>query len=163
MASVLVRATAAVGSLAHSHARGQIDDQEFADLSMVAYTEVAVVAVCSSMGQATIPIPMLGAVVGALAGRVAIRVASKLGSDHCAHVREIQERRLGALKDEAEQLYRASATKLDREEALLAAASDPRASGEARGTAAMELARSLGVPDDELLHDLDELKAYLLE
>lgn len=69
-ASALVSAVKGMASLAEDYRKGYISFDEFVDMSMIVCAESAIVGVSTAVGQALIPIPILGAVIGSLAGKM---------------------------------------------------------------------------------------------
>ena len=59
-----------VATLAKRYAFGEITADEFLELGQSACAESAIVAVSAAIGQALIPVPVLGAVIGSFAGRM---------------------------------------------------------------------------------------------
>lgn len=69
-ASAVVSAVKGMASLADDYRKGDISFDEFVDLGMIVCAESAIVGVSTAVGQALIPIPVLGAVIGSLAGKM---------------------------------------------------------------------------------------------
>lgn len=78
-AGAIVSATRSVSSLAADLNKGKIDTDEFIELGMVVCAESAIVGFATVAGQATIPVPVLGAVIGSVAGSI---FANSLGADN---------------------------------------------------------------------------------
>lgn len=67
-AAAVVSATKGVASLVNDYSKGNITEEELMELGIIVCSESAIVALGASMGQAIIPIPILGAVIGSIAG-----------------------------------------------------------------------------------------------
>ncbi|MFJ4220790.1 hypothetical protein [Curtobacterium luteum] len=76
VASSVVTAALGVAELANRFRRGEIPEVDFIEGAEVVSLEAAISAISSLVGQAIIPIPVLGAVIGNTVGTVMYRTAS---------------------------------------------------------------------------------------
>lgn len=74
-AGALVSGLMGVGELVRQHQAGEIDGDQFVEMSHIVAADAAIVGLASAAGQALIPVPVVGALVGSLAGKF---VASSL-------------------------------------------------------------------------------------
>ena len=127
--------------------------------------EAAVRALSSFVGQATIPIPVLGAVIGTTVGTVMYRaVATSLTKREAALIqRYLDEQR--TLDEQLAAEYQAILEKLDQSMSdylgLLERAFSPDVQVALVGS--VELAAELGVASDEILDSDEKVDAYFLD
>jgi hypothetical protein len=82
LASAFVSAAAGIGKLVQLKRKGKLSDAAFVDEALLVCTDVALVSIGSTVGQALIPIPVLGALIGSFAGKA----ASELLKGHSARL-----------------------------------------------------------------------------
>lgn len=165
LAGAFVSAGMEIASLIKSLNKGEITTDQFVELSLFACADSAIVAAGATIGQAVIPIPVVGAVIGAIAGRMVTDFCKQLmGKDT-------------QLAQKVDQYYQQSLTKIDRAyKAIVAnlistyeqlgnlaeAAFDPNLNLELRLQASIKLAEAYGVPDSKIIHNVDELDSFML-
>lgn len=165
VASSIVTAAFGIAELANKLRRGEIDELEFIENSELISLEAAVSALSSFVGQALIPVPILGAVIGNTVGAVMYTaVASSLSKREA----ELIECYLGEQRVLDEQLaaeYQELIEKLEQGIAdylgLLERAFSPDVEIALFGSA--ELARGVGVAADEILDSEEKVQAYFLD
>lgn len=165
VATSIVTATFAVAEQAHRLRRGEIDELVFLENAELVCVEAAITALSSLIGQAVIPVPLLGAVIGTAIGTIMYRAVSnslsdkeaKLISGYAAGQRTVDEElavRYGHLLDKLEE-------SLGNYVALLEEAFSPDLRTALLGSA--ELARELGVPAEEILDSRERNLSYFLD
>ncbi|MGQ4619903.1 hypothetical protein [Nocardia sp. R7R-8] len=165
VASSIVTTSFSIAEQANKLRRGQIDELEFIENSELIALEAAVRALASSVGQATIPIPVLGAVIGTTVGTVMYKaVASSLTKREAALIeRYLDEQR--TLDEQLAAEYQAILEKLDQSMSdylgLLERAFSPDVQVALVGS--VELAVELGVASDEILDSDEKVDAYFLD
>ncbi|WP_245665614.1 hypothetical protein [Nocardia sienata] len=139
--------------------RDQIDELEFIENSESIALEAAVRALSSFVGQATIPIPVLGAVIGTTVGAVMYKaVASSLTKREAALIERYLDEQLAAeYQATLEKVYQSMSDYLG----LLERAFSPDVQVALVGS--VELAAELGVASDELLDSDEKVDAYFLD
>lgn len=165
VASSIVTAAFGIAELANKLRRGEIDELEFIENSELISLEAAVSALSFFVGQALIPVPILGAVIGNTVGAVMYTaVASSLSKREA----ELIECYLGEQRVLDEQLaaeYQELIEKLEQGIAdylgLLERAFSPDVEIALFGSA--ELARGVGVAADEILDSEEKVQAYFLD
>lgn len=165
VASSIVTASFGIAEQANKLRRGEIDELEFIENSELLSLEAAVSALSSYVGQALIPVPVLGAVIGNTVGTIMYRtVASSLSKRET----ELIERYLDEQRVLDEQLaaeYQELIEKLDEGMSdylgLLERAFSPDMQIALLGSA--ELARRFGVPAGEILDSEKKIHAYFLD
>jgi hypothetical protein len=165
LAGAFVSAGMEIASLVGSLKRGEITGDQFVELSLFACADSAIIAAGATIGQALIPIPVVGAVIGAIAGRIVTGFCKRLLGQDTYLARQV------------EQYYQESITKIDRAYNaavanlvatyerlgnLAEAAFDYNLNLELRLQASIELAEAYGVSDSKIIHNLDELDAFML-
>lgn len=164
LANALVTASFGVADCAHRFRSGELTEAELVASAEMACLDAAVGALSSLLGQALVPIPVLGPLVGSAVGTTLY----ELGKD-CLDRRESElvagyERESAALDEQLakrygvclEDLRRNMATYID----LLDSAFVPNVALAFSGS--IELARSLGVPEDQVLHTREEVDDYFV-
>ncbi len=165
VASSIVTAAFGVAEQANKLRRGEIDELEFIENAELVCLETAVSALSSVVGQALIPVPVLGAVIGNTVGIIMYEAVSSSLSEREA---SLIERYLGEQRALDEQLaaeYTELIEKLDASMsdylAVLERAFSPDVEVALLGS--VELARELGVASDEVLNSDEKVLAYFLD
>ncbi|NJN00160.1 MAG: hypothetical protein HC793_00280 [Aquincola sp.] len=161
-AGALVSAAKGVAPLIAAHQRGELSMEALVDTGLFVCSDVAIVAGCTALGQALIPVPILGAVVGSLAGKVLSHlIASQLKGSGEA----IQARLSEYLKNLDEQAQAALAKVVaayDRLGDLTVAAFD-FVRNVNMVELSIQLARSHSVEASKLLTTEAEIDRYMLD
>lgn len=164
VASSIVTAAFGVAEQANKLRRGEIDELAFIENAELICLETAISALSSFVGQALIPVPVLGAVIGNTVGTIMYKAVSSSLSKREA---SLIERYLGEQRELDEQL---AADYQDLIETLDASMSDyvrllERAYSpdvEAALLGSVELALELGVASEEILDSDEKVRAYFL-
>ncbi|GAB0105217.1 hypothetical protein JMUB6875_41950 [Nocardia sp. JMUB6875] len=165
VASSIVTASFGIAEQANKLRRNEIDELEFIEISELLALEAAVRALSASVGQAAIPIPILGAVIGNTVGIVMYKaVASSLRKREAALIeRYLDEQR--ALDEQLATEYQGILQKLDQSMSdylgLLERAFSPDVQVALVGS--VELAVALGVASEEILDAEEKIDAYFLD
>lgn len=145
--------------------KGAISQDVLADNCMALSSEAGLVTICAILGQATIPIPILGSVVGSVAGKfVAGILSDSLGqaSDELVNrLRSESESALEKLGEEHRQLVVKIIAELSQLGGLMDFAFDPQ-NNASLVKLSISLAESLDVPYEEIIHDRNELDQFML-
>lgn len=165
VASSIVTAAFGVAEQANKLRRGEIDELEFIENAELVCLETAISALSSVIGQALIPVPVLGAVIGNTVGIIMYKAVSSSLSKREA---SLIERYLGEQRALDEQLaaeYQELIEKLDASMsdylAVLERAFSPDVEVALLGS--VELALELGVASDEVLNSDEKVLAYFLD
>ncbi|MGW5454043.1 hypothetical protein [Nocardia sp. NPDC003979] len=165
VASSIVTASFGIAEQANKLRRNEIDELEFIENAELVALEAAVRALSSFVGQATIPIPVLGAVIGTTVGTVMYKaVASSLSKREAALIeRYLEEQRI--LDEQLAAEYQEMLAKLDQGMSdylgLLERAFSPDV--QVALTGSIQLAVELGVAADEILDSDEKALAYFLD
>ncbi|WP_067818012.1 hypothetical protein [Nocardia inohanensis] len=165
VANSIVTTAFSIAEQANKLRRNEIDELEFIETCELITLEAAVRALSSFVGQATIPIPILGAVIGTTVGTVMYRaVASSLTEREAALIkRYLDEQR--TLDEQLATEYQAILDQLDQSMSdylgLLERAFSPDVQLALLGS--VELAVELGVAPNEILDSDEKIDAYFLD
>lgn len=165
VASSIVTAAFGVAEQANKLRRGEIDELEFIENAELVCLETAISALSSFVGQALIPVPVLGAVIGNTVGMIMYKAISSslskreaalimgylseqqaLDEQLAAEYQELIEQLDASMSDYLEVLERAFSP--DVEVALLGS---------------VELALEVGVASEEVLNSDEKVLAYFLD
>lgn len=164
VASSIVTAAFGIAEQANKLRRGEIDELEFIENAELVALETAVSALSSFVGQALIPVPVLGAVIGNTVGTVMYKAVSSSLSKREA---ELIERYLGeqrVLDEQLEAEYQELIEKLNANMShyfgVLERAFSPDVEVALLGS--VELALELGVASEDVLDSKAKVLAYFL-
>lgn len=165
LAGAFVSAGMEIASLIKSLNKGEITRDQFVELSLFACADSAIVAAGATIGQAVIPIPVVGAVIGAIAGRMVTDFCKKLMGKDTQLARQVEQYYQQSLA-KIDRAYKAVVanlmTKYEKLGNLAEAAFDPKLNLELRLQASIELAEAYGVPDSKIIHNVGELDSFML-
>lgn len=165
VASSIVTAAFGVAEQANKLRRGEIDELEFIENSEFLCLETAVSALSSFLGQALIPVPVLGAVIGNTVGVIMYKsVSSSLSQREASLIEQyLDEQR--ALDEQLAAEYQDLIDKLDASMSdylgLLERAFSPDVEAALLGS--VELALELGVASEEVLDSDEKVLSYFLD
>jgi hypothetical protein len=164
VASAIVTSSFGIAEQAHQLRMGQIGEIEFIENAEMLCLDSSVSALSSFIGQALIPVPILGAVIGNTVGNVMYQTAKDCLSEKEQALIEAYAREQRELDAKLEAEYGKLLDSLDRGLtryiALLNRAFDPDPALAFEGS--ISLARELGVPDDQILDLREKAMAYFL-
>lgn len=165
VASSLCTASFGVAEQAHKFRNQEIDEVELIRSSEIVCLDAAVSALSSALGQAILPIPVLGAVIGNTVGTVIYQAAKDNLSDYEQRVLaeyEAQQRLLNAeLNAEYEMLLEQIRADMAEYFTLLEAAFHPDPQLALEGS--IVLAEALGIPQSEILDTPKKIDSYFLD
>ncbi len=164
VASALVTASFGVAECAYRFRSGELTEIEFIESSEIACLDASVSALSSFVGQAIIPVPVLGALVGNAVGTTVYELGKDFYNKREAELLAHYAQELKALDTELDGEYAACISGLRENMSayirLLEKAFSPNAAMAFSGSA--ELAASLNVPEDEILHTREEVDDFFL-
>ncbi|WP_228512630.1 nucleotidyltransferase domain-containing protein [Clavibacter sp. VKM Ac-2872] len=164
VASAMVTAAFGVAEQAHRLRTGEIAEVEFLENAELVCLEAAVGALSSFVGQALIPVPVLGAVIGNTVGMIMhSAVSDALSRREAALIegylheqRELDERLAAEHQELIDELDASMATFL----AVLERAFSPDVEAALLGS--VDLARSVGVETERILDSEEKTRDYFL-
>lgn len=165
VASSIVSAAFGIAEQANKLRRGEIDESEFIENSELLSLTAAVSAVSSFVGQAVIPVPVLGAVIGNTIGTLMYRTVasalSKREAELIEHYLDEQRTLDEQLTAEQQEIIQKLDAGISDYLGLLERAFSPDMQIALLGS--VELARELGVPTDDILDSEEKIRAYFLD
>lgn len=164
VASSLCTASFGIAEQAYLLRNGKITEQQFIVNSEILCMDISVSALSSFIGQALIPIPVLGAVIGNTVGTLLYQVAKDNLSKKEQKLIEGYLRYLAELEIERDKKYHKYIDKLNEGLRIyydiLERAFSPNYEEALPGSVA--LAMSFGVPSEEVLKSISEIDDYFL-
>ena len=165
VASALCTASFGIAEQAHLLRTGKITEEQFIMNSEILCLDTSVSALSSFVGQALIPVPVLGAVIGNTVGTLLYQVAKDNLSKKEQKLIEGYLRYLNELDIALEEKYRRYIDELNEGiriyYGMLERAFSPNYSEALQGS--VVLAMSFGVPSEELLKSISEIDDYFLK
>lgn len=165
VASSIVTAAFGVAEQANKLRRGEIDELEFIENAELVSLEAAVSALSSFVGQALIPVPVLGAVIGNTVGTVLYKAVSSSLSKREAALIELylSEQRIldGQLAAEYQELIETLEASMSGYLGVLERAFSPDVEIALLGS--VELALELGVASEDVLDSEEKVLGYFLD
>jgi hypothetical protein len=165
VASAMVTAAFGVAEQAHRLRKGEIAEAEFLENAELVCLEAAVGALSSFLGQALIPVPVLGAVIGNTVGMIMhSAVSSALSRREAALIegylgdqRELDEQLAAEHQELIDELDTSMAMCLE----VLERAFSPDVEAALLGS--VDLARSVGVETERILDSEEKARSYFLD
>lgn len=164
VASALCTASFGIAEQAHLFRTGKITEEQFIMNSEILCLDTAVSALSSFVGQALIPIPVLGAVIGNTVGTLLYQIAKDNLSKKEQKILEGYLRYLYELEISLEEKYQKYINELNEGlriyYGMLEKAFSPNYSEALQGSVA--LAMSFGISSEDLLKTIGEIDDYFL-
>lgn len=166
-AASFVSATMGMKALHASYKRGEIDKDEFVELGLITCGESAIIGLSTTIGQAIIPIPILGAVLGAASGRILLFFTKKylagLDKEFAAEIDAAMMAAYAAVDREYERIFQSLMAAFDRLNDLTEAAfSFQNNTALHRLIASVVLAEEYGVPESRILTSVNDIDDFML-
>ena len=145
--------------------QGQIDEQTFIENSEMLCLDASISALSSFAGQVLIPVPVIGAVIGNTVGTMMYQIAKDNFSSYEQKIFEEYKESIYLVDKELNEQYQEFVDEMGKDTQmfmeLLDKAFAPDISLAFEGS--IELAKSCGVPTEEILDGKDKLTAYFLD
>ncbi len=161
-ASAVVSAVKGMASLADDYRKGEISFDEFVDLGMIVCAESAIVGVSTTVGQALIPIPILGAVIGSLAGKMVAEFTTGQNDKIAQRLRDDMEAFKSKLDGKLKEVLAIVTAEFDYLNKLTDAAFDFRLNTNLIDRS-VDLAVAYGVKPDKIVVNEAALDKFMLE
>ena len=165
VASALCTASFAIAEQAHLLRTGKINETEFLENSQIICLDSSVSALSSFIGQAVIPVPVLGAVIGNSVGMFVYQIAKDNLSKKEMLLVDKYLKELDSVNAELEERHRIYINKLNcamtKYYEILNAAFSPNYAEAFDGS--IMLAEFVGVPTEKILKNKQEIDQYFLE
>lgn len=165
VASSIVTASFGVAEQAHLMRSGAIGETEFIENSEELCLDAAVSALSSFVGQALIPVPVLGAVIGNAIGNVMYQAAKNGLSDYEQELIRAYQKEQRRLDEELDERYRRCISEINDGMTvyvdLLDKAFAPEPAAALAGS--ILLAEELGVPSEKILNTRAKAMSYFMD
>ena len=163
-ANAFVTTGLGVAEQAYLLRNGSISETEFVESTQLLCLESAVVALSATIGQAIIPVPVLGAVIGGTTGSILSQVVE---DELNARERELAARLFEenrALDAQLESEWRQHLDRLKADmEVFLSLVVEMASVDAAACEASVALARRLGIPSEDILDTPEKARAYFMD
>lgn len=160
-ASAVVSAAKGISSLAEDYRKGKISFDEFVDTGMIICAESAIVGVSTAVGQALIPIPLLGAVIGSLAGKMIVEFTTGQNEKVAERLRDDMNAFKAKLDGKLKEVLSTITAEFDRLNNMTVAAFDFRLNSNLRDRS-VNLATAYGVKADKIIINEAALDKFML-
>jgi hypothetical protein len=165
LASAFVSATFGIASLTNSYRNGEISFDTFVEQGQVVCFDTGVVALGATVGQALIPIPIVGTLVGTFAAKAFLSIAKDhLGED----TKELQQRldnEYQKVLEKLDQAYKIRVQEIVKEYErlgqLTSMAFNFEKNAQFRLGASANLAREYGVPEERILDKISSIDNFM--
>lgn len=160
LAGAMVSAVRGVGALTLQYAKGEIDGDELLELGMVVTAESAMVGLSTAIGQAVIPIPVLGAVIGSVAGSLLTKIISLDSIETGSAIK----RKMDDFLDKLDAEYQAVVDSITKEFSSLKQLAEYAFNLDNNCRlleASYQLAIAYGVPEDEAMRTTEDVDEYM--
>lgn len=166
LASAFVSATFGITSLAKSYIEGGISLDQFSEQGQALCFDTGVVALGATVGQALIPIPIVGTLIGSFAARTLLSIAKDTLGEETKKLQEKFDREYQALLARLDQAYRIAVQeiveKYERLGGITRMAFDFEKNAIFRLEASVALAREHQVEEKQILKNVEDVDAFIL-
>lgn len=154
-------------NISNQYRKGEIEADDFIEMSQVVCLDSALNAVGATVGQTIIPIPVLGAVIGSITTNAVSSLAKDLLNKHENELIEQYERefeiKMQRLDEKHKVIYADIMDRYNKLTDLTVIAFDFNLNNELRLQASIHLAKEWGVKETKILKDCDEIDCFFLE
>jgi hypothetical protein len=156
-----------IGELLKKYHQGEIDADQFVEMSHLVAADAAIVGLAAAAGQVLVPIPVVGALVGSLAGKVvASALKDGLGASEAALLARLEDYEQWATA-QLDDHFRALLSSLDSYFGDLAhlaqVAFDEEVNTTLRLAASVQYAEAVGVADELILRTTSAVDVFMTE
>ena len=163
-AGAVVSTTMGVASLYKNYKKGELSFLDFSESVNALSVEAGIAAVGSAIGQAVIPIPVVGAVIGSAVSKAALEITKNVVGKHeeelIKKMQEEHDKLTAALNAECEAVLKEMEEFFSQLGGFICAALSPNSV--ARLYNSVELAHFLHVPESLIIHNTAELDSFML-
>lgn len=162
LAGAVVSAVKGLAPLVKGYHAGTLSIEELVDAGTIVCAEVGMVAAGAAIGQALIPVPILGALVGSVAGQVLSSMLSREVQGSAKVIAERTAEYKAKLDAKQKEVLASLVAQFARLGELTVAAFDVRLNADILGASA-KLAETYGVEDSKILRSVGDVKRYLFD
>ena len=163
-AGAIVSSAMGLTSLYSDYRKGKISKADYADASCALTVEAGLAAVGASVGQALIPIPILGAIIGTVVSKSALEITKYVMGDrekeYIAKMQKEYDELVAKLDKQCQEIIGKIDAYFSCLGGLIDAALDPDTNKSFY--ASIELCRFMGVNEAEIIHSTEELDDFML-
>lgn len=164
-AGSIVTTAIGVTSLFIDYKKGKISQNDFAAASFALTAQAGCAAIGASIGQAVIPVPIIGGLVGTVVAQSVYKiiesVCGKKESRLMAQMEKEINDHIARLDKECREILGKINDYFDRLGGLIEAALSPEPNERLNGS--IKLARFVGVSEDNIVHNISELDEFMKE
>lgn len=161
-AAAVVSAGKGLATLTNEYMAGSISSEEYFDLGMCLCAESAIVGLATAVGQAIIPIPVLGGIIGSISGKMMLQLAQELDAKHMATLKAKMDSFLTSLDKTYQRVVDEINAEFDKLGKLTDAAFDFELNYQLALSASVDLAIAYGVPEEKILRSVSDVDAFML-
>lgn len=165
-AGAVTTAAIGVGMLVNRYVDGEIDADEVVTEGQVLCFEAGVAAIGAVVGQALIPVPVVGAILGTVATSLIWQFTKDKLGEREEELKKVLDTYFDQLSKKADEAYHAVIQQINEKYArfhsLVDAAFDFEMNAATLAAASIELAKEIGVESKKIIHNHDELDAFFL-
>ena len=165
VASALVTASFGVAEQAHLFRKGELSEQQFIQNSELLCLDASVSALSSFIGQAVIPIPVIGAVIGNTVGMTLYKISKDGLSEQEQKILQQYAAELKQLDEDLQIQYDKYISLLQKDYEIFVSLIEDAFSTDIyiAFEGSIRLAQNVGVPTEEILDTPDKVAAYFLD
>lgn len=165
VASSIVTAAFGVAEQAHLHKQGSLSEVEFLENSETLCLNASVSALSSFIGQAVIPVPVLGAVIGNTVGMMMYQIGKDKFSSKEQEILKGYLDSLGRLDDSLQEEYQEAIELLMKDIELYMKILEEAFSVDVNVAfgGSIKLAKLVGVPYEEILDSRKKVESYFID
>lgn len=165
-ASALITATMGIVKASNMYRRGDIDSDEFIELTITSTVDAGAAAIGATIGQSLIPIPILGAVVGTIVTSTALSIGKNIFSEKEKKLINIYTAEIDSyvkqLDIKYKKLFEELTIKFKEIESYQQLAFDLTKNIELNFMASVHLAGLVEVDDKLILKDMNDIDNYFM-
>lgn len=165
-AAAVASGTIGLAAAVANRRAGKLDDDDFADLIFCNAIESTGAAMGAAIGQVVIPVPVVGAVVGSIAASVILGQGKKFLNEAENKVIEVRAAEIRAYVAGLDAGLQAEYLRItgthDYYRELQGRAFDIQANVDLQLLGSADLARAVGVPEEQILQSVEDADAYFL-
>lgn len=163
-AGAMVSTTMGLASLASDYKKGRISKIDYSESACSLSVEAGMSAIGAAIGQAVIPVPVLGAIIGTATAKASLEISKYIyGKKEAALIEQMQkeyDELVAGLNVEALSIIKQMDEYYEKLDGYINAALDKNLAIAFRGS--INLCLHMNVSDEEIIHDISELDDLIL-
>lgn len=163
-AGAVVSTTTGIASMAIEYKQGKLSEVDFADSACSLSVEAGLSAIGTVIGQALIPVPVLGGIIGAATAKASLSICSYIFDQKEAKLLDKMQKEYDELVAKLDAKAREIIEQMDAYFSKLGGYIEAAMSKESavRFYGSIELCRFLHVPEQCIIHNIEELDNFML-